>query len=145
MGSVEDYTIVAPAISSAGLYFFTTDSGIKYEVRFGRRKDNILKATIVFGVINDEYEGEEYVETNRGELYRVMQTISTIIRTFMTEHPKMISYEFTGLAREDEPETKSTARIQLYYRYARRIFEAKIWKIEYTANNTITVTRINSF
>ncbi|MEW6469841.1 MAG: hypothetical protein AB1458_13015 [Bacteroidota bacterium] len=144
-GKVEDYKIVPPAISSAGLYYFTTDSGIKYEVRFGRRKDNILKATIVFGVINDEYEGEEYVVTNKGELYRVMQTISTIIRTFMAEHPKMISYEFTGLARENESENKSTARIQLYYRYAKRIFDEKTWKTEYTGNNTITVTRISSF
>lgn len=140
-GKVLEYKIIPPAIASAGLYYFTTDSGIKYEVRFGRRKDNILKATIVFGVINDEYEGEEYVVTNRGELYRVMETISSVIKTFMKEHPKMISYEFTGLSREGENEQKSSARINLYYRYAKRIFEGKIWKVEFTANSTITVSR----
>ena len=142
-GKVQEYKIVPPAIASAGLYFFTTDSGIKYEVRFGRRKDNILKATIVFGVINDEYEGEEYVVTNRGELYRVMETISSVIKTFMKEHPKMISYEFTGLARDNESEQKSSARINLYFRYAKRIFADKCWKIEFTANSTINVARVS--
>ena len=142
-GKVEEYKIIAPAIASAGLYYFTTDNGIKYEVRFGRRKDNILKATIVFGVINDEYEGEEYVVTNKGELYRVMETISTVIKTFMKEHPKMISYEFTGLARDNESEQKSSARINLYFRYAKRIFADKCWKIEFTANSTINVARVS--
>jgi len=142
-GKVEEYKIIAPAIASAGLYYFTTDNGIKYEVRFGRRKDNILKATIVFGVINDEYEGEEYVVTNKGELYRVMETISTVIKTFMKEHPKMISYEFTGLARDGESEQKSSARINLYFRYAKRIFADKCWKIEFTANSTINVSRVS--
>ena len=142
-GKVEEYKIIAPAIASAGLYYFTTDNAIKYEVRFGRRKDNILKATIVFGVINDEYEGEEYVVTNKGELYRVMETISTVIKTFMKEHPKMISYEFTGLAREGESEQKSSARINLYFRYAKRIFADKCWKIEFTANSTINVARVS--
>ncbi len=141
MGSVPPYKIVPPAISSAGLYYFTTDAGIKYEVRFGRRKDNILKATIVFGVINDEYEGEEYVLTNKGELYRVMETINEVIQMFMKEHPKMISYEFTGLARDGENEEKASARINLYFRYAKRIFD-KSWKIEFTANNTILVSRV---
>ncbi|MCX6297088.1 MAG: hypothetical protein NTX97_13710, partial [Bacteroidetes bacterium] len=69
MGSVEEYKITAPAISTAGVYYFTTDHDINYEVRFGRRQDNILHATIVFGVTNDEYEGEEYTVTNKGELY----------------------------------------------------------------------------
>src|SRR3954471_640190 len=87
-GLTKSFTIVPPAIPSAGIYFFTTDSGVKYEVRFGRRKDNILHATIVFGVINEEFEGEEYIETNRGEVYRVMATLVRVIRMFMAEHTK---------------------------------------------------------
>ena len=31
-GSVPTYKIIAPAIASAGVYFFTTDSGLQYEV-----------------------------------------------------------------------------------------------------------------
>lgn len=141
MGSVEEYKIIAPAISTAGVYYFTTDSGINYEVRFGRRQDNILHATIVFGVTNDEFEGEEYTVTNKGELYRVMSTIVTVVKIFMSEHPKMITYEFTGLAKENEPEDKLTSRINLYKRYLPRIFD-KEWKFDYSRGNTIIVSRI---
>ena len=62
------YPIEYPAIKSASVYYFNTPSGLRYEVRFGRRQDNILHASIVFGVVNDEFEGEEYVTTNRGEV-----------------------------------------------------------------------------
>lgn len=141
-GLVDPYKIIAPAISTAGVYYFNTDSGINYEVRFGRRQDNILYATIVFGVTNDEYEGEEYTVTNKGELYRVMTTIVNVVKMFMAEHPKMVAYEFTGLAKEDEPENKLSARINLYKRYLPRIFDNNSWKFDYSKGNTVIVTRI---
>jgi hypothetical protein len=141
LGSVEEYHIIAPAIITAGVYYFNTDNDINYEVRFGRRQDNILHATIVFGVTNDEYEGEEYTVTNKGELYRVMTTIVKVVKMFMAEHPKMVTYEFTGLAKEDEPEDKLTSRINLYKRYLPRIFD-KEWRFDYSRGNTIIVTRI---
>ena len=141
MGTVAEYAITAPAISTAGVYYFTTDGDINYEVRFGRRQDNILHATIVFGVTNDEFEGEEYTVTNKGELYRVMTTIVKVVKMFMGEHPKMVTYEFTGLAKDSEPEDKLTSRINLYKRYLPRIFD-KEWKFDYSRGNTIIVTRI---
>ena len=69
------FDIEYPSIPSAGVYYFNTTSGLRYEVRFGRLQDNILHSNIVFGVINDEFEGEEYVTTNRGEVFQVMNTI----------------------------------------------------------------------
>ncbi len=139
--SVEIYDIIRPAISTAGVYYFTTDSGINYEVRFGRRQDNILHATIVFGVTNDEFDGEEYSLTNRGETYRVMNTIVAVVKMFMQQHPKMVTYEFTGLAKDDEPEDKLTSRINLYKRYLPLIFEND-WKFDYSRGNTIVINRI---
>ncbi len=56
---LREYNITPPAISTAGVYLFTTDNGVHYEVRFGRRQDNILHATIVFGVTNEEYESRQ--------------------------------------------------------------------------------------
>ena len=73
------YSILPPNIPSAGVYYFTTNAGIQYEVRFGRKKNDLLNVTIVFGVINEEYEGEEYILTNKGDVFRVMNTISKII------------------------------------------------------------------
>ena len=66
--SIHVYNIIRPAIPTGSVYYFTTDSAILYEVRFGRRQDNYLSSTIVFGVLNEEYEGEEYVVTNKGEI-----------------------------------------------------------------------------
>src|SRR6478609_8050554 len=86
-----------PSIPSAGVYYFTTKSGLRYEVRFGRLQDNILHANIVFGVIDDEFEGEEYVTTNRGEVFTVMNTIVEIVKNYMKEHPKVNIYEFNAV------------------------------------------------
>lgn len=135
------YPIVYPAIKSASVYFFTTDSGIEYEVRFGRRADNILHATIVFGVINDEFEGEEYITTNKGEVYTVMNTISEIVRTFMHEHPKIMIFEFNALDKDDEKgdegkKKKHNARMLLYRRYLPKIFD-QTWTFHIDGNNAM--------
>jgi len=133
------FPIVYPNIPSGDVYYFTTSAGTKYEVRFGRRKDNIFHATIVFGVVNDEYKGEEYVTTNKGDLYSVMHTIGEVIRTFMSYHPKMLIYEFTALAKEGEQEGLITVRRKLYERYLGELFGAE-WKQE-LKGNTMTVRR----
>jgi len=145
MGLVSSFEFIPPVIPSGGVYLFTTHSGIDYEVRFGRRKDNILHATIVFGVTNDEFEGEEYVETNKGEVYRVMSTLVKIIRKFMDEHPKMKIYEFTGIARDGEPDEGATTRTLLYKRYLPIIFPAaEGWNFKFQGSNAV-VTRKDSF
>lgn len=142
-GSLPTYHIIAPAIASAGVYYFNTDSGLNYEVRFGRRQDNILHATIVFGVINEEFDGEEYIVTNRGEVFRVMTTIVEIVRMFMKEHPKIMCYEFTGIPKEGEDESKSSQRTLLYKRFLPRIFEQG-WDFYFNGNSAI-VTRKQKF
>ncbi|MGP8216808.1 MAG: hypothetical protein ACLQQ4_14680 [Bacteroidia bacterium] len=134
------FPIIFPNIPSGNVYYFTTTAGTKYEVRFGRRKDNIFHATIVFGVVNDEYKGEEYVTTNKGELYDVMATISEIIRVFMSYHPRMLIYEFTAVAKEDESEDTITIRRHLYERYLGDIFGSD-WKYDYKGN-TVLASRI---
>lgn len=135
------YPIEYPAIPSAGVYYFNTDSGLRYEVRFGRRQDNILHATIVFGVVNDEFEGEEYVTTNRGEVYRVMATISEIVRIFMRVHPKIMIYEFHAVDREDEDQGNQNARMYLYRRYLPQIFDYT-WEISFNGNNALVKKRM---
>jgi hypothetical protein len=133
------FPIVTPNIPSGDVYYFTTSSGTRYEVRFGRRKDNIFHATIVFGVVNDEYKGEEYVTTNKGDLYSVMFTIGEIIKIFMSYHPKMLIYEFTAIAKEGEPEGVITVRRRLYERYLGTLFGDN-WKYEFKGN-TVLVCR----
>ena len=147
------FQIEFPPIKSAGVYYFNTSSGLRYEVRFGRRQDNILHSTIVFGVINEEFEGEEYVTTNRGEVYRVMNTIVKIVKDFMEQHSKVNIYEFHAIDRDDEEEhqvnetdvkknkIKGNARLKLYKRYLPKIFEDG-WNFNFDGNNAI-VTKTN--
>ena len=137
-GLSKPYKIVLPNIPSAGIYFFTTDCGMRYEVRFGRKKEDILSATIVFGVINEEFEGEEYVMTNKNEVYRVMSSIINIIRIFREEHPKVYAYEFTGEPKHGEATDSPTQRVRLYYRYVQRMFDPTKWDI-ILEKNTVAV------
>ena len=140
------FPIEFPPIKSAGVYYFNTSSGLRYEVRFGRRQDNILHSTIVFGVINDEFEGEEYVTTNRGEVYRVMNTIVMIVKDFMEQHQKVNIYEFNAIDRDDEEDhsskqeqknkIKGNSRLKLYKRYLPKIFENE-WNFNFDGNNAI--------
>lgn len=139
----ELFPIIYPNIPSGDVYYFTTSSGTRYEVRFGRRKDNIFHATIVFGVVNDEYKGEEYVTTNKGELYSVMYTIGEIIQIFMSHHPKMLVYEFTAIAKEGEEEGMVTIRRRLYERYLGVLFGNE-WKYVFKGN-TVLVSRSREY
>jgi hypothetical protein len=128
-----------PAIKSAGLYYFNTPSGLRYEVRFGRKKDQPLCATIVFGVVNNVYSDEEYKLTNRGEVWQVMNTIVHVVAAFREQHPGICSYEIYALEKEDENEDETGSRMNLYARFIPRLFnEGWITQIE---NNKATVIK----
>lgn len=133
---IEPFKIIPPAISSGSIYLFTTESGLEYEVRFARKKDNLLHATVAFGVLNDEFGGEEYSVTNRGEVYRVMATIVKIVRLYMSEHPNLRLIEFTGEPTADESSDSTTKRLILYNRYLRDIFDPS-WKFRQSGNRMI--------
>jgi len=105
------------------VYSFTTGSDVMYEVRFGRKQNNILNATIVFGVTNDEYDGEEYSITNKGEVYRVMATIVEVVRLYKNEHPNINLYEYTGEQSEKEKRKNKNVRLALYDRYISKVFD----------------------
>jgi hypothetical protein len=138
---VDIYDITYPVIRSYGTYYFTTKHGMEYEVRFGRKEHDILRVNIVFGVINDEFDGEEYVVTNKGDVYSVMNTISKIIEHYMETHPAVYLYEFMGEPKTHEDDNKPTQRLKLYYRYAKRIWDEKKWKIVMKGNKVTVIRR----
>ena len=143
MSSKDIYPIEYPAIKSARVFYFNTPSGLRYEVRFGRFQDNILHATIVFGVVNEEFEGEEYSTTNRGEVFGVMRTIAEIVRYFMSEHPKINTFEFSAIDEPDENGKNTNARMHLYERYLPQIFDST-WLFEIQLNKAIVRKTTNS-
>lgn len=114
-----------------------------YEVRFGRKQNNILNTSIVFGVINDEFEGEEYSMTNKFEVYKVMATIVEIVKKYIELHPKISCYEFTGEPTNKELDNEGKVRLALYNRYLPMVFDEN-WKIEQRKNKTV-VSKRNGF
>ena len=80
------YDFKKPEIPTGDTYYFTTDSGLKYQVRFGKKRENYLGNIINFSVLSDEFE-DEYSETNRGEVYRI---IATVIETFSRSSESML-------------------------------------------------------
>lgn len=134
---MEPYKIIAPSIPTGQIYQFITKHGVEYEVRFGRKKENILHSVVVFGVLNDEYEGEEYVVTNKGDAFRVMTTICQVIRMYLTEHPNMQIVEFTGILRDGDDSEHTSQRTKLYLRFLPRAFPDAVWRTEIIGNQIV--------
>jgi len=130
------FKINFPAIKTGSTYTFQTLNGIDYEVRFARKKNNLLHATIAFGVLNDEYDGEEYVLTNKGEAFKVMSTIVTIFNKYKKEHPNINTYEFVGEPTASEDAEFPKKRLTLYKRYLPYIFDNS-WKLKISGNRVI--------
>ena len=136
------YHIHKPPLVTAGVYFFTTDKGIDYEVRFGRKQHSLLTVSIVFGVLNEEYDGEEYVLTNKGEFFSVMATIGRVIEIFLEDNPKVYSLEFAGEpSRKEQNSVGPTKRTMVYMRYARKSFPEPFWEIRQEGNRVFIEKR----
>jgi hypothetical protein len=133
---VTPYPIVFPDFGENGLYSFTTKNGIQYEVMFGRRENNPLHVTVVFGVINEEFEGEEYSETKQHDQYSVLATVVKIVKHYIASKTHLKLVEFTGVSREDESERTSNTRIRFFSRYLNEIFESG-WLFEINDNKLI--------
>tara|TARA_B110000046_G_scaffold137350_1_gene143642 strand:- start:11482 stop:11775 length:294 start_codon:yes stop_codon:yes gene_type:complete len=87
---------------------------------------------LFFGVLKDEFEGEEYSITNKFEVYRVMSTIVKIVQRYIQLYSHIKCYEFTGEPTEKEKEIDEEGRIRLklYNHYLPNIFD-KEWDIKH--------------
>jgi hypothetical protein len=130
---MEPYKIDSPIIPSGQVYAFSTIHGVEYEVRFARKELNIFHTSVAFGVLNEEYEGDEYVLTNKGDVLKVMNTIAEIISIYLKMHPKTQVFEFNGILKEGEID-KQSQRTKLYLRYIPQIFDKSKWEIKLTGN-----------
>lgn len=117
-------------------YFFITESRIKYEVRFVAT--SFSSRVMAFGVINDEYDGEEYSQTNKGEVYRVMNTIIEITNDFIKRNPHVNNITFSC---EGKTEKKKNQRFLLYKRYILNFFH--YWSVSQHDNASFVVSKVN--
>ena len=140
--SSEPYEIMIPEIKSGDTYYFTTQSGLKYQVRFGKKRDNYLGNIINFSVLSDEFE-DEYSETNRGEVYRIIATVIEIMLIYHKNHEHSDTYEFSGEFKDQHETQTASIRSRLYYHHATRMLN-KNWKAILEGNKvTIQKIRLN--
>lgn len=92
-----------------------------------------------FSVLSEEFE-DEYSETNRGEVYRVVSTVIEIIRIFHDFHMHSNSYEFTGEFKDAKDIGEASIRTRLYFKYANIILD-KEWK-PFLEGNKVIVKKI---
>jgi hypothetical protein len=137
----EPYEIEVPEIQSGDTYYFITDSGLKYQVRFGKKRDNYLGNIINFSVLSDEFE-DEYDETNRGEVYRIIATVMEIVRIYHENHIHSDTYEFTGEFKDEHETQSASIRTRLYYRYAQRVLN-HFW-IPEIEGNKVTIHKVRN-
>jgi hypothetical protein len=132
---VDHYPVEIPGIRSGSAYYFTTGSGLRYQVLFAKKKNNYLENIVNFSVLNEEFE-DEYSETNRGEIYRVIATVVEIIRLYHENHSYSTSYEFSGEFKKGNEGRETSIRTLLYYRKARIILHPS-WHIDLEGNKVI--------
>jgi hypothetical protein len=133
------YDIKTPDIVTGSTYFFTSGSGLQYEVLFAKKRDNYLGNIINFSVLNDDFE-DEYSETNRGEVYRVIATVTEIIRIYHQHHAYSTSYEFSGEFKEQNDNGEASKRTLLYYRKAEQTIHP-YWSVELCGNKVVILRK----
>jgi hypothetical protein len=136
------FLVIRPAIPSGEMYYFKTESGLSYQVTFGRKKSNYLANIINFSVISDDYE-DEYSVTNRGEVWRILNTMIEVIRIYHEKHPFSTSYEFSGEFKEGENEDQPSIRTRLFLRSVEKNVDLAHWKISIEGNRVILKRRKN--
>ncbi len=108
---------------------------------FGRKKNNYLGNILNFSVLSDDYE-DEYSETNRGEVFRIISTIIEVVRIYHEHHPYSNSYEFSGEFKEKNDPPPVSIRTRLYLRTARRIIETSLWEVNLEENKVLVRRRV---
>jgi hypothetical protein len=140
--AVPPYAIEAPEIPSGSTYYFTSGSGLRYEVLFAKKRNNYLENIVNFSVLNDEFE-DEYSETNRGEIYRVIATVAEIIRIYHIHHSYSISYEFSGEFKDKNMGKDVSIRTLVYFRMAEKIIHPS-WNLMLEGNRVVAFkSRLN--
>ena len=104
------------------LYEFVTDLGTHYEVMFEIEEDFSKDEpwefmNIEFGVDEKDGGGVSYkVETNKGEVFRVMATIVDITKNILKERKNIKTLTFSG-SKKDEDDNR---RNKLYMAYIKK-------------------------
>jgi len=108
--------------------YFTTNEGTNYKVTFGISGKDM---EIAFGVVDESDNINYEIDTNKGNMYRVMSTIMKIIRQAISDFkPNQIVF---GAAKSDP------RRMNMYRKYA--INNLKGYSVVQDGGNILTLQR----
>ena len=130
------YPIKKPEIVSGETYYFNSECGLEYQVTFGKKKKNYFGNIVNFSVISDDFE-DEYSVTNKGDVWKIINTMIEIIRIFHEHHPYSRSYEFSGEFKEGEDHELPSVRTRLYLRAIHKKVDLRYWNIIEEKNKII--------
>ncbi len=141
MPGIETYSYEKPAFPGHYFYLFTNRFGDKYEVTIGRKAHDYFHISISFGVINEEYQDEEYTLTNKGDIFRVLHTVCKILCDYLEEHPNVHTIEYSGEAKKGEKilPSKATSRTLVFTRFAKQYFKPPKWQLKFKDNHVFIV------
>jgi hypothetical protein len=74
---------------------------------------------IQFGVTNEEGDKNMNLLTGKGELYRVMSTVISIVKKDIAEHKYIKRIQFTPAARKGKDTSTANARGNIYLKYVK--------------------------
>lgn len=113
------------------IYGFDTESyPYTVELRYADLDNYDEDATNILGVrfyVADEDDPDmelDDVVTNKGELFRVMATVTAIIKKDLQDHPEIDTITFSPAKKEGE--TTNVSRLNLYSKYIKNEFPKSI-------------------
>lgn len=109
------------------IYGFNTENyPYTVELRYDEFEDYDENTTNILGVRfftpddeDPDIERDDVV-TNKGELFRVMATVTAIIKKDLKDHPEVDTITFTPSKKEGE--TTNISRLNLYTKYIRNFY-----------------------
>jgi hypothetical protein len=92
-------------------YYFTTQDGDNYVV--GITPESDTRIVIDFG-ISDEEGDIGFQETNKGEVYKIIATVTAIVKNYLNQHPEIEIISWSSVAKKGEKKIGDTQRDKLY-------------------------------
>ena len=94
-------------------YNFKTDSNIKYEIEITNQVIVKGRVIVAYKPIKGSYEDE----TNKGEHFRIMSTVVTAVKEYLTENPDTKEITFTTPPSPEKDSDVDTRRLNFYIAY----------------------------
>lgn len=101
-------------------FYFTTKSGLKYELSIAVEGIECQDLTAVanFEVLDNDENGEEHILTNKFEMLPIMATIQEAMKTVLKKNKLIKILQFSA-KKEDEGDDR---RKNIYLNYIKRVY-----------------------